>query len=76
MRIDKKALYEARYPAGTIVELTEPIDDSYGGSKPVGARFKVDSVDSMLQLQGHWLPPASGSIAIIIEEDSFRVVSE
>lgn len=76
MKIDKKALYEARYPAGTIVELTEPIDDPYGGSKPAGARFKVNSVDSMLQLQGHWLPPASGSIAIIIEEDSFRVVAE
>lgn len=36
----------------------------------------MHSVDSMLQLQGHWLPPALGSIAITIEEDSFRVVTE
>ena len=74
--INKKALYEARYPHGTIIELTEPIEDPYGSSKPVGSRFKVDFVDDMLQLQGHWLPPASGSIAVIIEEDSFRIVPD
>ena len=74
MKIDKKAVYSARYPKGTIIELTAPIEDKYGSGKPVGARFKVDFVDDSLQLQGHWLAPASGSIAVIIEEDSFKVV--
>jgi hypothetical protein len=74
--IDKKAMYSARYPSGTIVELTAPIEDPYGGSKPIGARFKVDFVDDAFQLQGHWLPPESGSIAIIIEEDSFKIVED
>ena len=75
MKIDRKAIYSARYPHGTIVMLTEPIVDKYGASKPAGARFYVDYVDDALQLQGHWLPPESGSIAIIIEEDHFKVVS-
>lgn len=72
--IDKKAVYSARYPKGTIVELTEPIDDEYS-PKPVGSRFKVDYIDDALQLQGVWLPPASGSIAIIINQDKFKVVT-
>lgn len=72
--IDKKAVYSARYPHGTIIELTAPIEDPYGASKPVGARFEVDFVDDAYQLQGRWLPPASGSIAVIIEEDSFKIV--
>lgn len=71
--IDKKAVYSARYPHGTIIELTEPIQDPYS-PKPVGSRFKVDYVDDALQLQGHWLPPQSGSIAIIIEQDKFKVI--
>lgn len=72
--INKKGVYSARYPKGTIVELTEPIDDKYS-PKTVGSRFKVDYVDDALQLQGHWLPPASGSIAIIIEQDKFKVIT-
>lgn len=72
--IDKKAVYSARYPKGTIIELIEPIDDKYS-PKPVGSRFKVDYVDDAFQLQGVWLPPASGSIAVIIEEDKFKIVS-
>lgn len=72
--INKKEVYSARYPKETIVELTEPIDDKYS-PKPVGSRFKVDYVDDALQLQGHWLPPASGSIAIIIEQDKFKVIT-
>ena len=72
--INKKEVYCARYPKGTIVELTEPIDDKYS-PKTVGSRFKVDYVDDALQLQGHWLPPASGSIAIIIEQDKFKVIT-
>lgn len=71
--INKKEVYSARYPKGTIVELTEPIDDEYS-PKPVGSRFKVDYIDDALQLQGVWLPPQSGSIAIIIEQDKFKVI--
>ncbi len=72
--IDKKEVYSARYPKGTIVELTEPIDDKYS-PKPAGSRFKVEYVDDALQLHGSWLAPASGSIAIVIEHDKFKVVS-
>lgn len=72
--INKKEVYSARYPKGTIVELTEPIDDKYS-PKTAGSRFKVEYVDDVLQLQGSWLPPASGSIAIVIEHDKFKVVS-
>lgn len=71
---DKKAEYSMRYPKGTIIELTEPIDDGYGGSKPSGSRFMVEYVDDALQLQGHWLPPQSGTIAVIIEYDKFKIV--
>ncbi len=66
--IDKKAVYMARYPKGTIIELVEPLEDPYA-PKPIGSRFKVDCVDDALQLQGVWLPPQSGSIAVIIEKD-------
>lgn len=72
--IDKKAVYSARYPHGTIIELTESIQDPYS-PKPVGSRFKVDYVDDALQLQGVWLPPQFGSIAVIIEKDKFKIVS-
>ena len=71
--IDKKAVYTARYPKGTIIELVEPVEYAYA-PKPVGSRFKVDYIDDALQLQGHWLPPQSGSIAIIIEQDKFKVI--
>lgn len=72
-KIDKQAYYSMRYPSGTIIELTAPIEDKYS-PKPIGARFKVDSVDSMLQLHGHWLPPERGCLAVEIEMDSFKVV--
>ena len=72
--IDKKELYSMRYPHGTVIELTSPIDDPYGGSKPAGARFEVDFIDDALQLHGHWLPPYSGCLAVIIGHDSFKVV--
>ena len=71
--IDKKAVYSARYPKGTVIELTAPIEDDYS-PKPVGARFKVNHVDDSLQLHGSWLPPQSGSIAVIIEHDKFKIV--
>ena len=72
--INKKEIYSARYPQGTIIELTAPLEDPYGGSKPVGSRFKVDFVDDALNLHGSWLPPQKGSLSVIIEHDSFKVV--
>lgn len=64
-----------RYPAGTIIELTEPINDLYT-PKPVGSRFEVDFIDDILQLHGSWLPPEKGNMAVSIEEDSFIIVME
>lgn len=69
--INKKEVYSARYPKGTIIELTEPIGDPYS-LKPIGSRFKVESVDDAYQLQEYWLPPQSGSIAVIIEKTSLK----
>lgn len=71
--INKKALYEARYPKDTIIELTEPIDDPYT-PKPIGARFKVNFIDDQYQMHGSWLPPERGSIAVDIEHDHFKIV--
>ena len=73
LSIDKKAYYSMRYPCGTVVELIAPIEDAYS-PKPVGARFRVDFIDDMLQLHGKWLPPESGSIAIAIEHDKFKIL--
>jgi hypothetical protein len=36
----------------------------------------VDGVDDMLQLQGKWLPPERGSIAVIIGHDKFKIVRD
>ena len=71
--IDKKEYYRMRYTRGTIIELLEPINDPYT-PKPVGAKFKVDFVDDALQLQGHWLPPESGTLAVAIEKDKFKII--
>ncbi len=73
MPIDRKAYYEKRYPHGTVIELTEPIDDEFT-PKPKGARFKVDFVDDSLQLHGKWLPPERGGLAVIPEVDRFKIV--
>lgn len=72
--INKKAIYTARYQKGTVIELLEPIDDPYS-PKPAGARFEVDCVDDMLQLHGRWLSPESGSMAVMIEQDKFQIVT-
>ena len=34
--LDKKVVYMARYPKGSVLELTDPIDDPYS-PKPVGS---------------------------------------
>lgn len=74
-QINKKEMYSMRYPCGTVIELTEPIEDPYNPKK-AGDRFVVDFVDDALQLQGHWLAPARGSYAVIIEQDKFKIVTE
>lgn len=70
---EKGNTYSAQYPKGTIIELTAPIDDEYS-PKPIGSRFQVEFIDDAFQLQGSWLPPESGTIAVLIEKDSFKVV--
>lgn len=72
--LNKKELYSMRYPHGSVIELTSPLDDPYGGSKPAGARFEVDFIDDALQLHGHWLPPQSGCMAVVIGHDKFKIV--
>lgn len=69
-KIQKKTMYEARY-VGRTVELTEPIDDPYT-PKSVGAKFHVTGIDDELQLHGSW--EDGGSMAIVIENDHFKVV--
>ena len=73
--MNKVDYYRLRYTRGTILELTEPIDDPYS-YKPVGSRMKVSYIDDAGQIHGSWLAPASGSIAIIIGKDSFKIVED
>lgn len=68
----KKALYSARYPRGTQLRLTAPIEDKYS-PKEAGDIFTVDYIDDALQLHGKWA--SGGSIAIIIEKDHFEIVN-
>ena len=65
--MNKAEQYRAMYPKGTVIRLVKSIDD------PVGARFRVSFVDDAGQLQGYWLPPESGSMAVIPGVDSFEV---
>lgn len=66
----KKAMYEARYVDRT-VELMQPIDDPYT-PKQVGARFHITGIDDELQAHGRW--EDGGSMALVIECDSFKIV--
>lgn len=70
----KTMVRKESYPEGTIIELTSPIDDPYS-PKPTGARFRISFVDDMGQLQGSWLPPEKGSLAVIPGEDHFKVLA-
>ena len=45
------AQYRAMYPAGTVLELTAPINDEYT-PKDVGNRFIVSGVDDIGQIHG------------------------
>lgn len=73
MKIDKKKLLEMRYPSGTVLELTSPIDDPYT-PKQVGDKFVVSGIDDSLQIHGHWLN--GGSMALVFGVDEFRIVNE
>lgn len=73
--IDKKKLYAMRYPCDTVIELIEPVEDRYGNGKPAGSRFRVNYVDDALQLHGVWLPPQSGTLAVLIGHDKFKIVT-
>lgn len=70
----KKSYLEKMYPKGTILELIEDMDDKFT-PKPAGSRFKVDFADDFSQLHGTWLPSQSGSVAVIVGVDKFRIVS-
>ena len=67
-----KEYYEKLYPSGTILELTESMDDPYS-PKPAGSKFKVSFIDDSLNIHGSWLAPARGSISIIIGVDKFKI---
>lgn len=60
-----------RYPKGTKLRLTEPIDDKYS-PKAVGDILTVDFIDDAYLIHGSW--KSGGSIAIIIGLDEFEVV--
>ena len=69
--IDKKAVYSARYPKGTKLQLLEDIDDPYTPKKK-GDIFIVDTIDDALQIHGRWV--SGCSMALIIERDKFEIV--
>lgn len=72
--IDKEAkqkLYTARYPKGTVLRLTAPIEDPYT-PKSVGDEFISSGVvDSEMQLSGHW--KSGGSMSLRLEDDSYEI---
>lgn len=71
--INKVDYYRMRYPQGTFLRITKPIDDPYT-PKEVGDIFKVDHIDDKLQIHGSW--KNGGSMAIIIGVDEFEVYTE
>lgn len=70
--INKVDYYRLRYPSGTKLKLTSPIDDPYT-PKEVGDLFTVSHIDDKLQIHGSW--DSGGSMAIIIDVDEFEVVA-
>lgn len=72
-KIDKRAVFSMRYPHGTILRLTAPVDDPYT-SKAIGDLFEVDFIDDAMQIHGRWLN--GGSMALIIGEDQFEIVPD
>ena len=72
-KIDKRAVFAMRFPHGTILRLTAPIDDPYT-PKDIGDLFVVDYIDEALQIHGRW--QNGGSMALIIGKDHFEIVTE
>ena len=71
-KVLKKEYCRARYPKGTLLRLSKPINDPYTPKK-VGDIFVSSGViDDMLQLHGHWL--SGGSMALSIEDDEFEII--
>ena len=70
--INKVEYYRMRYPSGTKLRLTSPIQDPYN-PKSVGDIMTVDYIDDACQIHGSW--ESGGSIAIIIEKDDFEIVN-
>ena len=66
-----KSELEERYPKGTKLKLTAPINDKYT-PKNIGDIFTVSYADDYMQLHGSWT--GGGSMAIIVGQDSFEVV--
>lgn len=66
------AIYRARYPKGTILRLTAPVEDLFT-PKSTGELFQVSCVDDEAQIHGRWLE-SGGSMALVIGVDCFVVV--
>ena len=62
---------DAKYPKGTRVKLTAPIDDEFT-PKEVGDIFVVSRADDAGQLHGHW--ENGGSMAIVVGVDEFEII--
>lgn len=71
--INQVEYYRMRYPHGTKLRLTEPIEDEFT-PKETGDIFTVNFIDDAGQIHGSWA--SGGSIAVIIEKDKFEVVTE
>lgn len=71
--IDKKSYYSMRYPQGSKLRLTSPIDDPFT-PKQVGDIFTVSYIDDACQIHGTWA--SGGSMSIIIGKDEFEIVVE
>lgn len=62
---------ERKYPRGTKLRLTKPIEDPYT-PKQAGDIFVVDYADGQNQLHGHW--ENGGSMALIVGYDEFEII--
>lgn len=70
----RRRLYQSRYPKGSVLRLTKPIDDPYTPKK-IGDEFISSGiVDSELQLMGYWR--SGGSMALRLEDDSYELVTK
>ena len=72
-KLSEVDLARQKYPKDTFLRLTAPIEDKYT-PKEIGDIFKVSHIDDKMQIHGSWLN--GGSMAIIIGEDEFEIVTE